>query len=105
MNVFQGIKKINFNLNENYIIEYVLILLNFEWLFPYVFSIKFDMNCNKLYKNISNEYKKKIFDLNKKRKNILMIVIIHILVIIIIIIIIKMIIILILLKIIKIFLI
>ena len=60
MNIFQRIKKINFNLNENYIIEYVLILLNFEWLFPYVFSIKFDMNCNKLYKNISNEYKKKI---------------------------------------------
>jgi len=55
MNIFQRIKKINFNLNENYIIEYVLILLNFEWLFPYVFSIKFDMNCNKLYKNISNE--------------------------------------------------
>ncbi len=69
MNIFQGIKKLNFNLNENYIIEYVLILLNFEWLFPYVFSIKFDMNCNKLYKNINNEYKKKIFDLNKKRKN------------------------------------
>ena len=69
MNIFQGIKKINFNLNENYIIEYTLILLNYEWLFPYVFSIKFDMNCNKLYKIISSEYKKKILDLYKKRKN------------------------------------
>ena len=61
MNIFQGIKiKMTFEESSSDLNKvYLLLLLNYEWLFPFVLEIEFDLTCNKLYRLINSEYKKK----------------------------------------------
>jgi hypothetical protein len=63
IDIFQKIKKLEFKIDDydkNIIFCISLILLNYEWLFPYVFEIEFDLNCNLLHKEIQKIYIKKI---------------------------------------------
>ena len=60
---FHKIKKLQFKIGDydkNVILCISLILLNYEWLFPYVFEIEFDLNCDLLHKEIQKIYIKKI---------------------------------------------
>ena len=75
MNIFQGIKNIKMTFEESsseLTRAYILLLLNYEWLFPFVFEIEFDLTCHKLYKVIYTEYKKKMKyeeELSQKNNN------------------------------------
>ena len=63
MNIFQGIKTLKMTFEESSSDlnkAYLLLLLNYEWLFPFVFEIEFDLTCHKLYRLINIEYKKKM---------------------------------------------
>ena len=65
IDIFQKIKRLEFKIgdyNKNIINCISLILLNYEWLFPYVFEIEFDLSCNILHKEIQKIYIKKIRD-------------------------------------------
>ena len=60
---FHKIKKLQFKIGDydkSVILCISLILLNYEWLFPYVFEIEFDLNCDLLHKEIQKIYIKKI---------------------------------------------
>ena len=61
MNIFQGIKTLKMTFEESssdLTKAYIILLLNYEWLFPFVFEIEFDLTCHKLYRLINIEYKK-----------------------------------------------
>ena len=63
IDIFQKIKKLEFKIDDydkNKIFCISLILLNYEWLFPYVFEIEFDLNCDLLNKETQKAYIKKI---------------------------------------------
>ena len=63
MNIFQGIKTLKMTFEESssdLTKAYILLLLNYEWLFPFVFEIEFDLTCHKFYRLINLEYKKKM---------------------------------------------
>jgi len=63
MNIFQGIKTLKMTFEESssdLTKAYIILLLNYEWLFPFVFEIEFDLTCHKLYRLINIEYKKKM---------------------------------------------
>ena len=74
MEIFQGIKKINLCLkdyNNKTIIPYLIILLNYDWLFPFVFDIEMDLSLEKLSGEIENLYYEKEKNIYiKNRKNI-----------------------------------
>ena len=63
IDIFHKIKKLQFKIGDydkTIIFCISLILLNYEWLFPYVFEIEFDLNCDLLHKEIQKIYIKKI---------------------------------------------
>ena len=65
IDIFQKIKKLIFKINDyskEIIFGVLLILLNYNWLFPYVFEIELDFNCIDLHKEIDKIYIKKIKD-------------------------------------------
>ncbi len=57
--ILQGIKHINLNLkniaNIN-ILPFLLIILNFDWLFPFVFEVNLDLNYDSLQKDIDSYF-------------------------------------------------
>ena len=72
MDILQGIKKIHLSL-DNYdkesMMPYLIILLNFDWLFPFVFEIELDLSNEKLASEIEKLYylrEKSIYLKNKK---------------------------------------
>ena len=72
MEIFQGIKHINLSLkdyNKESIIPYLIILLNYEWLFPFVFEIDLDLSYEELSDEIHNLYylKEKNVYINQKK--------------------------------------
>ena len=72
MNIFMGVKRLKMSLEDS-TIDFVkgslLLLLNNEWLFPYVFEIEIDLTCERMLKEIKEEYKKKLIDtISLKRK-------------------------------------
>ena len=73
MEILQGIKHINFNIidyNKESIIPYLIILLNYDWLFPFVFEIDLDLSNDKLSNEIENLYYQKEKNIYiKNRKN------------------------------------
>ena len=63
IDIFQKIKKLEFKIGDypkEAILGILLILLNYKWLFPYVFEIEFDLNCIDLHREILKIYIKKI---------------------------------------------
>ena len=63
IDIFQKIKKLEFkigNYPKDVILGILLILLNYKWLFPYVFEIEFDLSCIDLHNEILKIYIKKI---------------------------------------------
>ena len=72
MEIFQGIKHINLALkdyNKDNIIFYLIILLNYDWLFPFVFEIDLDLSFEQLSDEIQNIYylkEKNVYIKNRK---------------------------------------
>ena len=72
MEILQGIKHINLSLkdyNKDSIISYLIILLNYDWLFPFVFEIDLDLSFENLSKEIENIYflkEKNVYIKNRK---------------------------------------
>ena len=72
MEIFQGIKHINLSLkdyNKDNIIFYLIILLNYDWLFPFVFEIDLDLSFEQLSEEIQNIYyikEKNVYIKNRK---------------------------------------
>ena len=72
MEVFQGIKNINLNLkdtNKESLIPYFIVLLNYDWLFPFVFEINLDLSFEKLAEEIQKLYyvkEKSVYIKNKR---------------------------------------
>ena len=67
--IFQGIKQLNLNLKnmaKNNILPFLIIILNFDWLFPFVFDVDIDLRYEQLQNDIDNYYftKEKIFYAN-----------------------------------------
>ena len=67
--IFQGIKHINLNLNnmaKNNILPFLIIILNADWLFPFVFEVDMDFKYETLQNEINNYYLKneKLFYIN-----------------------------------------
>ena len=57
--ILQGIKHINLNLKniaKINILPFLLIILNFDWLFPFVFEVNLDLNYDSLQKDIDSYY-------------------------------------------------
>ena len=73
MEVLQGIKKLNLFLkdyNKESLIPYLIILLNFDWLFPFVFEIDLDLSYEQLAIDIEKLYYQKEKNIYiKNRKN------------------------------------
>lgn len=72
MEILQGIKHINFNLveyNKESILPYIIILLNSDWLFPFVFEIDLDLSNDNLSKVIERLYYQKEKNIYVKAKN------------------------------------
>ena len=74
--IFQGIKQLNLNLKnmaKNNILPFLIIILNFDWLFPFVFEVDIDLRYEQLQNDIDNYYftKEKIFYINylKNKQN------------------------------------
>ena len=62
--ILQGIKHINLNLKnmaKNNILSFLLIILNYDWLFPFVFEVDLDLR----YDIIENDIKN-LYDINEK---------------------------------------
>lgn len=72
MEIFQGIKCINLSLkdyNKDNIICYLILLLNYDWLFPFVFDIDLDLSYDILSNEVQNLYylkEKNIYIQNRK---------------------------------------
>ena len=65
IDIFQKIKKLIFKIcdyTKDLKYGVILILLNYNWLFPYVFEIELDFNCIDLHNEIQKIYIKKIDD-------------------------------------------
>ena len=65
IDIFQKIKKLQFkidNFNKEIILGILLILLNYDWLFPYIFEISFDFNYPEMNKEIQKIYLNKIIN-------------------------------------------
>ena len=81
IDIFQKVKKLEFKIGDyprEALLGILLILLNYNWLFPYVFEIEFNLNYIDLHKEIEKKYLKKIQDkidantnmnINKKKRN------------------------------------
>jgi hypothetical protein len=57
--IFQGIKHINLNLNKmakNNILPFLIIILNSDWLFPFVFEVDMDLTYEIFHNDINNLY-------------------------------------------------
>ena len=62
LEAFKNVKTIEITIEEashESIITYLLLFLNSEWLFPYVFDLYLDVSCYKLNQEVMNVYKKK----------------------------------------------
>ena len=74
MEIFQKIKHINMSLedyNKDTIIPYLIVLLNYDWLFPFVFEIELDLSHEQLSGEILKLYylkEKSIYIKNKNNK-------------------------------------
>ena len=74
MEIFQKIKHINLSLkdyNKESIIPYLIVLLNYDWLFPFVFEIDLDLTHEELAEEIMKLYylkEKSIYIKNKNNK-------------------------------------
>jgi len=67
--IFQGIKHINLNLNKmakNNILPFIIIILNADWLFPFVFEVDMDFRYETFQNDINNLYltNEKLFYIN-----------------------------------------
>ena len=70
IDIFQKIKKLQFkidNFNREIILGILLILLNYDWLFPYIFEIEFDFNYSGMNKEIQKIYLEKIYKIDIKK--------------------------------------
>ena len=70
IDIFQKIKKLQFkidNFNREIILGILLILLNYDWLFPYIFEIEFDFNYSEMNKEIQKIYLEKIYKIDIKK--------------------------------------
>ena len=57
--IFQGIKRINLNLKnmaKNNILSFLIIILNYDWLFPFVFEVDMDFKYDIFQNDINNFY-------------------------------------------------
>ena len=73
MDIFQKIKKLVFKIGDypkEVILGILLILLNYKWLFPYVFEIEFDLTFIDLHKDIQKIYLHKINEKMRTNENI-----------------------------------
>ena len=67
--IFQGIKHITLNLNKmakNNILSFLIIILNSDWLFPFVFEVDMDLTYEIFHNDINNLYytNEKLFYIN-----------------------------------------
>ena len=67
--IFQGIKHINLNLNKmakNNILPFLIIILNADWLFPFVFEVDMDLKYEMFQNDMNNFYftNEKLFYIN-----------------------------------------
>ena len=67
--IFQGIKHIKLNLNnmaKNNILPFLIIILNYDWLFPFVFEVDMDFRYDIIQNDLDNFYLKneKLFYIN-----------------------------------------
>ena len=67
--IFQGIKHIKLNLNnmaKNNILPFLIIILNYDWLFPFVFEVDMDFRYDIIQNELNNFYFKneKLFYIN-----------------------------------------
>ena len=67
--IFQGIKHISLNLNKmakNNILPFLIIILNSDWLFPFVFEVDMDLTYEIFHNDINNLYytNEKLFYIN-----------------------------------------
>ena len=67
--IFQGIKHITLNLNKmakNNILPFLIIILNSDWLFPFVFEVDMDLTYEIFHNDINNLYytNEKLFYIN-----------------------------------------
>ena len=59
--IFQGIKHIKLNLNnmaKNNILPFLIIILNYDWLFPFVFEVDMDFRYDIIQNDLDNFYLK-----------------------------------------------
>lgn len=62
LEAFKNVKSLEISIEEathESIITYLIILLNYEWLFPFVFDLYLDLSCYKLNQEVMSVYKKK----------------------------------------------
>ncbi len=62
LEAFKNVKSLEISIEETThesIITYLIILLNYEWLFPFVFDLYLDLSCYKLNQEVMSVYKKK----------------------------------------------
>ena len=62
LEAFKNVKSLEISIEEatrESIITYLIILLNYEWLFPCVFDLYLDLSCYKLNQEVMSVYKKK----------------------------------------------
>jgi hypothetical protein len=62
LDAFKNVKSLEISIEEathESIITYLIILLNYEWLFPCVFDLYLDLSCYKLNQEVMSVYKKK----------------------------------------------
>ena len=62
LEAFKNVKSLEISIEEatrESIITYLLILLNFDWIFPCVFDLYLDLSCYKLNQEVMSVYKKK----------------------------------------------
>ena len=77
MDVMQGIKRLNLylkNYNKESLIPYLIILLNYDWLFPFVFEIDLDLSFEQFTNDIEKLYyqkEKNIYIKNRRNEYII----------------------------------
>ena len=70
--IFQGVKKIVIPIeegSETNLLTYIILLANYDWLFPFVFEVELNYSNNKIYKEVQNLYFKKIKETYHRKKN------------------------------------
>jgi len=65
LEAFKNVKSLEISIEEathESIITYLIILLNYEWLFPFVFDLYLDLSCYKLNQEVMSVYKKNLIN-------------------------------------------